>query len=51
MTEWQIFAAVAAKLIMVTERHLRRLVGDGWIRTTDDGQYTLVGLVQGTSTT
>lgn len=32
---------------MVTERHLRRLVGDGWIRTTDDGQYTLVGLVQG----
>jgi len=34
VTEGQISAAVAAKLIMVTERHLRRLVADGWIRKT-----------------
>lgn len=47
MTEGQISAAVAAKLVMVTDRHLRRLVAEGWIRKTDDGQYTLVGVVQG----
>jgi hypothetical protein len=41
MTGGQISAAVAAKLIMITERHLRRLVAEGWIRKNDDEQYIL----------
>lgn len=42
-----IAAHVAAKLIMVTERHLSRLVKDGWIKKSADGKYTLIGVVQG----
>lgn len=47
VTEGQISAEVAAKLIMVTDRHLRRLVADGWIKKAPDGGYSLVNVVQG----
>lgn len=40
-------AATLAKLLMMTERHLRRLVSDGWIQKTPDDKYTVVGGVQG----
>ena len=37
----------AAKLLMMSERHLRRLVADGWVTKTADDKYTVVGCVQG----
>lgn len=39
-------AETAAKLLMITQRHLTRLVADGWIKKTD-GKFTVVGTVQG----
>lgn len=40
-------AETAAKLLMLTDRHLRRLVADGWVQKTPEGRYTIVGSVQG----
>lgn len=37
----------AAKLVLLTPRHLSRLVQDGWIKKTAGGHYSLVGVVQG----
>lgn len=37
----------AAKLLMLTPRHLSRLVSDGWIKKTDSDKFTVVGCVQG----
>jgi hypothetical protein len=47
MSDGTISAENAAKLLMITDRHLRRLVADGWIKKTADGNYTLLGCVQG----
>lgn len=44
--EGVIKAETAAKLLMITDRHLRRLVADGWIKKSDD-KFTVVGCVQG----
>lgn len=37
----------AAKLLLITPRHLARLVADGWIKKTSDDKYTVVSCVQG----
>lgn len=37
----------AAKLLMLTPRHIARLVADGWIKKSADDRYTVVGCVQG----
>lgn len=37
----------AAKLLMITARHIQRLVRDGWISKGDSDRYTTVGVVQG----
>lgn len=37
----------AAKLLMLTPRHIARLVSDGWIKKSVDDRYTVVGCVQG----
>lgn len=43
----RISAEMAAKLLMITPRHLRRLVADGWIAKSESDRYTLIGAVQG----
>ena len=40
-------AETAAKLLMMSDRHLRQLVADGWIQKNGDSKYTVVGAVQG----
>lgn len=40
-------AEILSKLLMLSDRHLRQLVADGWIAKNPDGKYTTVGGVQG----
>lgn len=40
-------AETAAKLILVTPRHLARLVADGWIERAAPGRYHLIKVVHG----
>jgi hypothetical protein len=47
MAEGEIDAENAARLVLMTDRHLRRLVEDGWVKKSPTGKYTLIGTVQG----
>lgn len=42
-----ISAVSLAQLLMLTPRHLSRLVGEGWIQKSATGRYSLVSGVQG----
>jgi hypothetical protein len=46
-TQGVISAETAAKLLMINERHLRKIVEAGWIEKSPDGKYLLLQTVQG----